>query len=71
MTCKVIEHSCLQYNAYMIGRILAVFLIAPMMYLRGKKYNDKFIMGLAIFLVVWDGVKVFFPKWYKFFEKKK
>jgi len=45
---------------YVLGRIIAVFIISPLLIIRGKKYNDKLLIliGFAIFL--WDGFKLLY-----------
>ena len=36
------------------GRVLAVFVIAPILLYKGMKYKDYFILLFAIILFLWD-----------------
>ena len=36
------------------GRVLAVFVFAPLIMYKGKKYNDKFLLMFGIILFSWD-----------------
>ena len=67
MICKI-EYSCLQQRLYTIGRIIAVFVISPILIYKGSKNKDAFLLILGIFLILWDGIKLFFPNWYKLFK---
>lgn len=36
------------------GRFIALFIIAPVLLLKGLYYKDTFIIGFAIILFLWD-----------------
>ena len=36
------------------GRIIAVFVVAPILLLKGVRYRDLFIAAFALILFVWD-----------------
>lgn len=36
------------------GRFLAVFFFAPILFIKGYRYHDMFIICFAIVLFVWD-----------------
>ena len=36
------------------GRVLACFVIAPILAIKGVEYNDNFIKGFSILLFSWD-----------------
>ena len=46
-----------QFNVFtsdQSGRILAVFLVAPILFSKGIIYNDEFIIIFAVILFLWD-----------------
>lgn len=45
---------------YLLGRILAVFIIGPWLIYRGRVHKDVALMWLGVALIVWDGIKVFY-----------
>lgn len=44
------------------GRLLAVFVIAPVLMYKGYKYGDVFIMLFALLLFLWDAHWLFSGK---------
>jgi hypothetical protein len=44
------------------GRLIAVFLIAPILFLKGINYDDLFIFCFAIILFLWDLYYIIFTK---------
>lgn len=36
------------------GRILAVFVLAPLIFMKGLKYKDVFLIVFAVVLFLWD-----------------
>jgi hypothetical protein len=44
------------------GRILAVFIIAPILMIKGLHYNDYFIIYFAVILFIWDLYHIIYSK---------
>ena len=44
------------------GRVIAVLIIAPILFMKGYDYNDKFIMMFSIILFIWDFYWLAFTK---------
>jgi len=36
------------------GRLLAIFVFAPLLFFKGYKYKDYFILSFSILLFLWD-----------------
>lgn len=51
-----------QYISDQPGRYVAVLFIAPVLYLKGLKYDDYFIIGFAVVLFAWDMFWLLFKK---------
>ena len=43
---------------YTLGRLAAVFIISPILILKGKRYNDNLLITIGILLLIWDGIKL-------------
>jgi len=43
---------------YKLVRILAVFIIGPLLIYKGNKYNDKLLITIGVLLILWDGLKL-------------
>ena len=41
-------------------RILAVFIIGPLLLCKGVNYDDKILLLVGILLIVWDGIKIYY-----------
>ena len=44
------------------GRFLAVFIIAPILIIKGLHYNDYFIIYFAVILFIWDLYHIIYSK---------
>lgn len=44
------------------GRILAVFIIAPILLCKGVYYNDWFVIFFAIILFIWELYHIIYTK---------
>ena len=64
-TCTI-HLSKLQNNLYLMGRLLAVFIVGPVLIYLGTKYDDAWLITLGSFFIAWDGIKLICPKWYTF-----
>ena len=47
-------------DLYLLGRLVAVFVIGPWLIYKGIAHKDITLMWVGAALIVWDGVKVFF-----------
>lgn len=54
---KLIEY---REKYYKLGRISAVFLIAPFLIFSGKKYDDRILITIGVLLIIWDGFKLIY-----------
>lgn len=54
---KLIEY---REKYYKLGRITAVFLIAPFLIFSGKKYDDRILITIGVLLIIWDGFKLIY-----------
>ena len=43
---------------YKLVRILAVFIIGPLLIYKGNTYNDKILITIGVLLILWDGLKL-------------
>ena len=48
----------LREKYYKIGRILAVFIIGPLIIYKGDHYGDRLLMVIGLLLILWDGLKL-------------
>jgi hypothetical protein len=44
------------------GRLLAVFIIAPILMIKGLHYNDYFIIYFSVILFIWDLYHIIYSK---------
>jgi hypothetical protein len=44
------------------GRLLAVFIIAPILMIKGLHYNDYFIISFSLILFIWDLYHIIYSK---------
>lgn len=44
------------------GRLLAVFLFAPVLIYKGYKYSDKFLILFGLLLFLWDLYHILYTK---------
>jgi len=44
------------------GRLLAVFIIAPILMIKGLHYNDYFIISFSVILFIWDLYHIIYSK---------
>tara|TARA_B100001250_G_scaffold400383_1_gene410849 strand:+ start:696 stop:947 length:252 start_codon:yes stop_codon:yes gene_type:complete len=43
---------------YYLGRIIAIFIIGPILVFKGYKNHDNVLLLIGILLIIWDGIKV-------------
>ena len=43
---------------YYLGRIVAIFIIGPILVFKGYKNNDNVLLLIGILLIIWNGIKV-------------
>ena len=48
----------LRERYYKIGRILAVFIIGPVLIYKGYHHDDRLLMVIGLLLILWDGLKL-------------
>ena len=48
----------LRERYYKLGRIIAVFIISPLLIYKGRMNDDKQLIIIGVILLLWDGLKL-------------